>query len=164
MAQTESACSVVRIYTCGTAATCLTVDDTLNRVSIASDSGSETRVTVDNFSRTNQGGGSDGGGVLFEDVYQDQLHPFVDALFKGYSTVVFNLGAKDERLRCLHNTEQENPGLVNLAAEQVFTTVKSASGGTVEFLVHVSIFDVQKDKVGGWAGTKSANHCCLGLA
>jgi hypothetical protein len=118
---------------------CVSIDDTLNRVTVTSDSGTDTRVTVDNVTSSGQ--------VPFEDVYQDQLHSFIDALFKGFSTIILNFGSKDDRLRCLFDSNAENPELVNLASEQIFTTVKSLSGGGVEFLVHTSIFDVRKDKV-----------------
>ena len=63
----ESACSVARVLaltpdeTSNGALSCVSVDDTTNRVSITADNGSQTRVTVDHAFRES---------IPVEDVYQ----------------------------------------------------------------------------------------------
>ena len=78
---------------------------------------------------------------------QDAIYPFTEAMFQGISTVLFNFGSTADRARFLFhkNGAADDQGLFNLAAEQIFTNVRAASG--MQFLVHTSMFQVRKDKV-----------------
>ena len=144
--ETESGCSICRVYalnsdeTAAGASSCVQIDDTLNRLTISNPSGAESRVTVDHVFKDS---------IEVEDVYQDALYPFTEALFQGYSTVVFNFGKDKDRAKFMFNkdNDSDDEGILNMAAEQIFTNVKAASGSGVEFLVHTSMFHVRKDKV-----------------
>lgn len=144
MADPESACTLTRVY-------CLTeseitngdlksvsIDENSNQVTLTTDSGAEMRLTVDHLSSNK---------TPVEDVYQDSLYPFTEAIFQGYSTIFFNFGLKKHRDSFIFDLDSDDQGLLNLAVEQIFTNVKASSGSGVEFLVHVSIFSSRKDKV-----------------
>ena len=144
-AESESACSVARIVSLtaddvsGGSLSCVSLDEATSLLSVQSDSGAESRVTVDHAFRDAT--------VTVEDLYQDAIYPFTESLFQGLSTVLFTFGVPADRARLLYDRESQDQGMLNLAAEQVFTNVKAASGSGMQFLVHTSVFAFRKDKV-----------------
>jgi len=144
MSDSESACTLARIIALSDDETkdgslsCVSVDESLNRLSISDDAGSETRVTVDHPFRDS---------IMVEDIYQDAIYPFTESIFMGISTVLLNFGASKDRSRFLLEAASDDSGVLNLAAEQIFTNVKASSGTGMQFLVHASFFSFRKDKV-----------------